>query len=484
LIVELLGLAPDADQTIPGILTNCSGVLPSLKGIKGAPDPVDAGMATLAATCMGAALVTKLDGTTRIFAGSAQKLYEAASSTWTDVSRAATYTTSTSTGRWRFAQQDNVSFAANGADTIQASVTTGPFSCIAGAPIADIVETVGKFVFAIKTSTSAHGVAWAAINDYTNWATSVASQAGNDTLTASPGGLTAGRKFGSSIILYKKNTMYVGTNVGPPNVWEFNLVPGDAGALSQEVVVNIGTPENPMQIAMGEDDFYIFDGSKPVRVGTNRVKLEVFNSLVQSRAAACWALHDRKNSIVYFYYPSIDSFFPDKCVAYNYRSDKWGRDVDRQIEATLDFVSPSVSYSGMGALYATYDDMPSTSYDAAFVGNTQIRPAIFTSSHVVKTLTGPARATSFITGDYGDDKQFNTLTRIRPRFLTKPTTARMTNYYRNDVGDALTADTTTDISSGKFDVLRDARWHRLEMAFTGDWEMSGFLPEWEGAGFE
>jgi hypothetical protein len=157
MIVKLLGYSPDTDPTVIGVLTNCSGVVPSFRGMKGAPSPADTPLATLAATCMGAALATKLDGTTRLFAGAPQKLYEAGASTWTDVSRAATYTTST-TGRWRFAQQGNVSFAANGADTIQASVSTGAFSCIAGAPIANIVETVGKFVFAINTSANAHGV--------------------------------------------------------------------------------------------------------------------------------------------------------------------------------------------------------------------------------------------------------------------------------------------------------------------------------------
>ena len=60
----------------------------------------------------------------------------------------------------------------------------------------------------------------------------------------------------------------------------------------------------------------------------------------------------------------------------------------------------------------------------------------------------------------------------------------LTNYFKNNMGDALTTDTTTDLSSGKFDVIRDARWHRLQMEFTGDWEMAGFSPEWEGSGLE
>lgn len=483
MIVALLGYAPDADPTIIGVLTNCSGVVPSIKGMKGAPSPSDTGMATLDATCQGAALLTKLDGTTRLLAGTAKKIQEAGSSTWSNVSRAATYTTA-ATGLWRFAQQANVSLAANGSDTLQASVSSGPFSCVAGAPIAAIVETVGKFVFAASTSSNAHGIQWSALNDYTSWSPSVATQAGSDVLTATPGSITAARRFGNTVIVYKKNSMFLGVNVGPPTVWEFNLIPGTAGAMSQEVVVNIGTPENPKHIFMGEDDFYLYDGSKPVPIGSNRVKKTVFGELVQSRSYACKALHDPRENRVYFYYPAVDSVLPGKAVVYNYKTDRWGQDVDRQIEAATDYVAAAITYDSVGALYATYNALPNLTYDQAFVGSTQISPAIFNTSHQIKTLTGAAGNTSFITGDYGDDSRMTTATRVIPRFIQAPSSATLTNYYKQRSGDSLTADGTTDLSSGKFDFIREARWHRLQFAFTGDWEMPGFVPEWEDSGSE
>jgi hypothetical protein len=278
--------------------------------------------------------------------------------------------------------------------------------------------------------------------------------------------------------------MYLGVNVGPPTVWEFSLIPEGSGALSQEVVVNIGTPENPKHIFMGDGDFFIYDGSKPIPIGTNRVRDEVFNNMIGSRYYACTSLHDQKNSLIYFYYPTTDSAIPNKCVVYNYRTDQWGVD-DRQVEATVDYVAQGVTYDSLGSLYATYDAFPALSYDSAFLGSTAIRPAIFSTSHVLKTLTGPAGSTSFVTGDYGDDNKFNTLTRIRPRFLQSPTSGTMTNYYRNNLGDDLTSDALTSLSSSNtFDVIRDARWHRLQMAFVGDWEMVGFAPEWEEGGRE
>lgn len=477
----LLGYAPDAAPTVLGVLTGCNGVVPTLRGLKGAPSPVATPLPTLAAACQGAAVLTKLDGTTRMFAGTSTKLYEAGTSTWTDVSQAATYTGSTS-ARWRFAQQENVSFAANGADTIQASVSTGAFSCIPGAPIAKIVETVGKFVFGIGTSTNAHGVQWCALGDYTGWTASQATQAGSDTLEESPGPATAGKRFGNALIVFKKNSMFVGSYTAPPNIWQFQLIPGTAGAMSQEAVVNIGTAENPKLVFMGEDDFYLYDGSPPRPIGTNRVKNEVFGSLVQSRFASCAALHDPKNNLVYFFFPTADQVNPNSCRVYNYRTDRWGVD-NRTIEAATEYVASAISYSGLGAVYANYQDLPNVAYSVALVGSTQTFPAIFNASHEIKTLTGPATDTTLTTGDLGDDNLFTLLNGVTPRFITSPDAATMTNFYKLRAGDALSADAAVSLSAwGKFDVLREARWHRLQFNFSGDWEMDGVVPEWEPSG--
>ena len=42
-------------------------------------------------------------------------------------------------------------------------------------------------------------------------------------------------------------------------------------------------------------------------------------------------------------------------------------------------------------------------------------------------------------------------------------------------GDNLTTDNTSTESSGKFDVLRSARWHRVKLDFTGSVEITGML---------
>ena len=74
MLVQLLGYAPDADYTVLGVLTQCAGVVPSMKGMKGAPSAAVTPLGALAATCQGAVVAVKLDGTTRLIAGTGKAL--------------------------------------------------------------------------------------------------------------------------------------------------------------------------------------------------------------------------------------------------------------------------------------------------------------------------------------------------------------------------------------------------------------------------
>jgi hypothetical protein len=155
------------------------------------------------------------------------------------------------------------------------------------------------------------------------------------------------------------------------------------------------------------------------------------------------------------------------------------------VEAVVEWVQPGVTYDDLGTLYATYEDFPSSSYDTAFLSAGFPSPGIFNTSHVFQTLDGPSSSSAMTTGDVGSDAFVSLLSRVQPQFLTKPTSATMTNYYRENIGDSLTADTTIDMDSkGRFDVLRSSNWHRSAFAFTGEVEMPEINAELQRDGDE
>jgi len=489
MLYPFVGYAPDADPTQPGVIVDCTMAIPTLRGMKTAPAASASTMADLAAACTGAASLKKLDESVRTFAGAATKLYEAGSGTWTDRTRVSggNYASAADV-RWRFAQYGNVSLAVNKSDILQFS-SSGAFANVgASVPKASVVETVGLFVFVFDTNEATYADSpdrwWcSALGDYTDWAPSIATQSATGRLLSAPGKVRGAKKFGENIIAYKERSMFMGVYVGPPAIWDFRQVPGDVGALSHEAIVNIGTPENPKHIFMGPDDFYVFDGSRPQSIGTNRVKQSVFGQIVRTRREQCLAVHDATNNLVYFWYPSVDSTSPDKCVVYNYKSDKWGR-ADRQIQFAFEYLTPSLTYADVGTYFSLYGDVVNLSYGSSYWISSTNTPGVFNTSNALQTLNGSGGTSTITTGDIGDDNRESMLSRVRPRFLTAPTSSTLTNYYRHNLGDALTADQTVTYASGRYDVLREARWHRFLLSFTGTHELPGVVIDLEAAGSE
>ena len=109
---------------------------------------------------------------------------------------------------------------------------------------------------------------------------------------------------------------------------------------------------------------------------------------------------------------------------------------------------------------------------------------MFDTSHQVNTMTGAPAASSFTTGDVGEDDAVTTLQQIRLRFSAGrgPTTASATAYSKMETGDAFAVRQTTQINDGKFDVLQSARWHRAVINMTGSPRVTGIRPQIKGAG--
>lgn len=472
MIIPIVGYAPDMDPTTPGVWTTCTAMIPTLRGMKGAPSPADADVTALPDPCKGAAVLTELDGTTHLYAGTDNALYEAASGVWTDVS-GSSYSLP-SGKRWRFAQFGDVSLATQKGDVLQFA-TGSSFADTTSAPQGSIVEVVGNFVFLLDTNDGTFGDSpnrWqcSAIGTHNSWTASVATQAATGLLTSVPGAITAAKRFGDGMVVYKKTGMYLFQYVGPPIIWATPQLPGTAGAPCQEAVVDIGTLRDPKHAFMGLDGFYVFDGARAVPIEAP-LRKEVFDEINQDAIEQVMALHERAEATIRWFYPSGSSSVCDKCVVWNYKTNKWGRD-DRSPQVVFEFLAPGVTYDSLGNLYATYNDFPSAPYDKAFQAGGVPQPAIFDSSNRPAILNGASVASGFETGDYGDDSVVSLVSRVKPRFLTPPNSGSMTHKYRMNIGDNLSMDQAQPMSSQRFDVLRSARWHRDSFTFSGDVEIS------------
>lgn len=514
--VKLKGFAPDAEDNEEGIIVSGTAFMPTIRGIAPIPAGTDAAQGSLTGSCRGAANLELLDGTTRFFAAAQLsdtrcELFEATTSAWTDRTRAAGDYTTTARAVWTFAQYNNISLAAGKPSLLQASDTTGAFgeltatgrsttASLTYVPRAAIVETVLDFVFAFNTNTIGFGDdtnRWqcSAAGNHLDWVPNISTLSASNLLSDTAGRIRAAKRLGSDMVAYKRNSMYLGQFVGPPSVWSFRLIPGTGlGAPGPHSVADIRTAH----IFPATDDFYIYDGTRPVPIGTNRVSEFFFNDLNENFAEETVALHDRNTWRVFWFYPSTGSTTGelDSCIIYNYRSDRWGfTRVDDWLSATslsrvqfaVPFTEAGLIYDDLGTFYSTYDDLPAQTYDDAFGVAGNITPVYFANDKPRIFRGGAAPHMTIETGDYGADGTIQKLQRIRPRFLGHtPIVGAAAHYVKDSLGDSPSLgavsvflqrglDPNTHIDNS-LDAITIGRWHRSLQVYvtTQDFEITGF----------
>lgn len=464
-MIPLIGFAPDADQTTPGLLSDCTNMVPALIGMEGGPSAITpAGVPALAAACKGAAVVYKLDNSRRMFAGTQAKLYELVGGAWADKSRAGNYAAGTDS-RWSFAQFGDSTLACTGSEKIQRS-TTGAFADIATAPQAEILFSVGAFVMALNTNDGAikpDGWHCCAAFDDTTWTPSITTQAASGRLVATPGRLTAGARLGEYAIAYKERSIYLGQYVGAPVVWDWIQVPGgSAGCVGKNALCDIGG----IHFFVGYDNFWLFDGTRPQPIGDGALRQWFVNNASREFLYKTVCTFDKENNRVWIFYPSVGATECDSAVVYHVQSKQWGR-ANRAIQCALTYVSSGMTYDTMGTLSATYDAFPEISWGSQFWNAATSSLAVFDTANQLQSLSGSSTASGMTTGEVGDDDAVMLLQQIRLRYGHAPSSASAQTQYMPNSGGSYVAGVSGSLNDGKFDTLKAARWHKAAFSFVG-----------------
>ena len=501
MFVKFKGFAPDKPDETPGILKECDGFLPTVRGM----ESIKAGAVTnntLTATCVGGATLIQLDNNRNTFLGTSTQLYKAnADATYTDVSRTDTAYAVPSTDYWTFSQYGNVSFAANVGDRLQHFVKgDSVFTDLTATVSAKIVEVANDFVFLFNTGTehAPGGVSglnsqsdrWhcSGIGDYTNFTPSIQAQCATNRLTETYGRIEAAKRFGDDIIVYKERSMYVGRYIGPPFVWSFNAISDEIGATGVLSVVPIGDPVS-MHIFIGYDDIYLYDGSRPRAIGTDQegsiISEWFFSDLKFDSRDKIIGLHERESQRVIFFYPSNEAGGSlDKYIAYNYSSNRWGAG-RINIQMAFEYFGAGITYHGVGTQYATYNDLPNVPYDLAFQVGDKPLSSYVGDDRVLYAFTADSGENSYITNDFGEDESMTLIDRVRPRFSQDPDSATQTIMYRDSVGtDETTLGSTAMLVDGAFDQLNEARWQSFKHVYQGNTEIVGINLKGRSAGSE
>ena len=482
-MTPLLGFAPDLEAPTPGVLVDCAQFIPYRSGMEAAPSlQTPAGVPTLAAACQGAAVLTRLDGTRRLIAGAQTALYELTGGAWDNVTRVAAYTGG-SDSRWSFTQFGNTTIAANRADVLQFS-NSGDFADIgSGAPRADIVFSVGAFVMALNVNDGAEkpdGWHCSAAFNANDWNESTTTQSASGRLVSTPGALTAGARLGEYAVAYKASSIYLGQYVGAPVVWDWLLVSGgEAGCVGKEALCDV----DGAHFFVGSDNFWLFNGTQPVPIGDGQIRQWFFDNSDAANLFKTKCVYDRQQNRVWVFYPSAGSSVCNSAIVYHLQNKQWGR-ADANVQAVLNYVSAGFTIDGLNTLSGTIEGLPDIALDSQYWLSGGKALSVFNPANQLQTYTGAAGASSFTTGDAGDDDAVTLLKQIRLRFAAgaQPAAASCSTQHKMNSGDSYTGGSVSTINDGKFDVLKSARWHRATISMTGNARVTGINPTLTPAG--
>lgn len=391
------------------------------------------------------------------------------------------YTGSTE-NRWLFDQFGNAAIAANETEKIQAS-TSGAFADIATAPKAKIIFTTDNFVMALNVDDATFGDqpdGWwcSAYKNHALWTPDSVTKATQGRLIGAGGPLTAGLRLGPYAVAYKATSLFLGSYVDTAEVWRWERIPGEIGCIGPEALCDIGGAH----IFIGEDNFWLFDGTRPIPLATGVVRQWFFDNSNASLRYRSIVKYDRQNDRVWLFYPSASATSLDSALVYSLTAKRWGR-ANHAIEAAVNFVTPGITWDTLTTLGASWDALPNIPWDSQLWQAGGRALAVFNSSHQLKILGGASTGGGITTGDFGDDFRSSMLRASRLRFKQSPTSATATTSYKRAEGDSLVVGgTSTTLGDGKFDHRQSARFHRIAYTMTGPFEVMGVQPDLKPTG--
>jgi hypothetical protein len=159
-------------------------------------------------------------------------------------------------------------------------------------------------------------VRWSDQNNVFDWEPKITNQAGGIRLSSGSTIMTA-RKVRQETLIWTDTALYVQQYIGPPLVFNFQLVSDNLSMISPNGVAVL----NGVAYWMGAGQFYRYDGA--VQALDCPVANHVFRDFNASQAFQVSCGYNERYGEIIWHYPSTASGVPDRYVIYNARENVW-----------------------------------------------------------------------------------------------------------------------------------------------------------------
>ena len=424
--------------------------------------------------CRGAQGFKLVDTLAKVYAGSADKLYERTGVSWTDISARA-YTLDLDQ-YWEFSQYGTDIFAANNNEPLQIrSGGSGNFADVADGPYAnriwslrnflmtgDIIDGVDSFPYRVR---------WSAINDGADWpvpGTSDAEekQAGEQDLPSIFGRVRAIRGSEYTLIFQDK-AITRASYVGAPIVWQFDTIDRERGAISASAVVQVGR----QVFFIAEDGFFVTDGTGASRpIGYGKVDRWFRNYCDYEKPSKITAAANPARKLVYWMFKSTESASqPDHMIVYNYAEEKW-----THLEMGGDFlfsaVSPGYTLEELDSITTNLDDLEISLDSDVWLGGGGYLAII--DEGIIYALDGDNLSAVVETGEIESGKGRSFVSGVKP-YTDGTCTVQLGTRDAQTSSVTWSGAATVNSRSRKADFRSDARYHRIRLNISSFTEAFG-----------
>jgi len=416
---------------------------------------------------IGAVTLKDSTGNNYIYAGDKTKLYGIVGVTPTDYSKSGGYTDNSE--RWNFINWGENVIASKMGDTPQILALGGTtFADLTGTPPQGrTITTIRDFVVFGNTFDSTDGnvtnrVRWSGFNDETAWTVGT-NQSDQQDIQGKGGAVkrVIGGEYG---IVFQSRSIQRMTYVGTPLVFQFDEIEPSRGTSAAGSVVQYGSDI----YYLAQDGFYVLrNGSVSDPIGMNKIDRWFLSNVNDSYLDNITSAVDPERGIVVWSYPSIasSSGVPDSLISYNYKSQRWATSsIDCQM--VLQGASSAYTLEDLDA-FGNMDTLTASLDNPIWQGGS-FKLAAFNTDNKLSYFTGTNLAAEIETGEISTDNRLTRLTEVRP-IVDGTTTVKVA--HRSQLKNSMveTAYTSVD-SSGKANFRTNARYHRITVKTSGDFE--------------
>lgn len=344
----------------------------------------------LGTACLGAASFKGSDGTVVNFAGTASKLYNLQSSSWTDVSVMGGYTVAAG-DRWSFTQFGDDVIAVNGTDSVQVWTigSSTAFAALGGSPpVSRFTAQVRDFVFLGRRSSGQNSVQWSSINNDTGWTAGINQ---GDEQVIPTGGSVMSMVGGEIGVVISESAINRFSYVGSPLIFQRDTIsiehgtPCQNGTVGYQGVVFFVSWDGFWALQNGTDLTPIGD-QKVDRTFWNDTEIGVNQAFLYNVIAA----YDPVNKLVVWAYPSVQSTTGsiDSMMIFNRTLGRWSF-----AQIPLEYVYSATTSQGynidtLDAVYGNLDAIPVSLDSPLLLGSGKFSLAAFTTNHMFATFGG------------------------------------------------------------------------------------------------